>query len=157
MTAGHIFIDGYSLLYRWKSGPHEGAEEIRRIREALVARLSEWQSWIGTRMTVVFDGQQGGRDPASRKGFEVVYTSGQSADGYIESIVLNAARPFELMVVTSDLNELQTVAARGGQAITCEEFLRRVEPLRGAVQKARKGRVTPRPYPPRLGDFFPGQ
>jgi predicted RNA-binding protein with PIN domain len=156
MERSRMFVDGYSLLHRWRAGPFADAAALRVVRDALVARLAEWQAWLGANMTAVFDGQQGGVDAgASRPGFQVIYTAGESADTYIEREALRETRHLRLLVVSSDLAVLHTVAARGGQAITCEEFLRRVQGMGGAVRKARQGRATPRPYPPRLGDFFP--
>ena len=35
---------------------------LRVVRDALIARLAEWQAWLGANMTAVFDGQQGGVD-----------------------------------------------------------------------------------------------
>ena len=156
MHAELVLVDGYSLLHRWKPGPFASAEILRGVRENLIAKMSEWQSWVGVGLTLVFDGQEGGRDEGmSRRSYQVVYTRGESADTWIERLVLHETKPFRLMVVSSDLAVLHTVAARGGQAITCEEFLRRVQPLGGAVRTARRGRLVPRPYAPSLGDFFP--
>jgi predicted RNA-binding protein with PIN domain len=149
-------VDGFSLLYRWRPGPYTEATAMRAARETLIDRLREWQSWLGAPLTAVFDGRTDvPAEPRPAGGFQVVYTRGESADTWIERHVLEDGRPLGLVVVSSDLKVLHTVAARGAQALTCESFLARVKPLESAVRQARRGRPSPRPYPPRLGDFFP--
>jgi predicted RNA-binding protein with PIN domain len=120
----HIIIDGYNLIRQ--------SDELRRYerfsledgRNALIRSVSLYKKQKGHKMTVVFDGWQGGpfeeeRDKLS--GIDVIYSrKGEKADEVIKRIVKERAE--EIVVVTSDRDIADFVSRRGGTAISSQDF-----------------------------------
>lgn len=73
-------------------------------------------------MTVVFDGKEGGRSQESVAGFEVVFTSGETADEWISQKVRQATNPRVLTVVTDDQGIRLLIRGTGARWISTQEF-----------------------------------
>jgi hypothetical protein len=120
----HIIIDGYNLIRQ--------SDELRRCerfsledgRNALIRSVSLYKKQKGHKMTVVFDGWQGGpieeeRDKLS--GIDVIYSrKGEKADEVIKRIAQERAE--KIVVVTSDRDIADFVSRRGGTAISSQDF-----------------------------------
>jgi predicted RNA-binding protein with PIN domain len=113
-------IDGNNLLGSW-GGPRGGddgrGEVVRRVAAFCRAR--------GARATVVFDGQP------LRPDFDrqelgnltlLVPEAGQDADSVILDLVRRAARPKELIVVTSDKALYSSARTQGAQVLRAHEW-----------------------------------
>lgn len=139
MALVRILVDGYSLLHAWPGVARGHAPHSARAREALVARLTRYHDATGTPLTVFFDGQGAPagtpRTPSSR-GVEVLYSpAGKTADDLIERVAYRM-RPYgEVLVVTNDNAERETVASSGAHTQSCEAFAREVESLDGDLQR----------------------
>ena len=145
-----LIIDGYNLMHQ--DGAMEGRrDDLQTARQRLVSRSERTATGLASRITVVFDGREGGRDVAlDAPNFEVLFSpSNRTADGLIEQMVHDAKNPERILVVTSDWIEQRLVSVFGGSVISCREFLLRCgEP----VVPAR----SPKPVRgSKLGDFFP--
>lgn len=154
MDYDRLIIDGYNLLHQ-DGAPGSGRGDLQAARQRLVRRIEQAALSIAPRITVVFDGREGGRDDAlEAPHLEVIFSpSDRTADGVIEQLVHAADRPERILVVTSDWTEQRLVSAFGASVISCRDFL-----LRCAAAEA-----PPPGGPPgkrfsggsRLGDFFP--
>lgn len=137
MALVRILIDGYSLLHAWQQLAPQYARHSSQAREALVQRLTRYQDMAGVPLTIFFDGQGAPAGtpklPSSPK-VEILYSkAGQTADDMIERVTYRI-RPYgEVLVVTNDNAERDTVIAMGGHAQSCEGFIGALEDLLGEM------------------------
>ncbi len=154
MNFDWLIIDGYNLLYQ--DGALNGLRgELQTARQRLVRRIERAAPEMAPRITVVFDGREGGRDAAfDARHLEVIFSpANRTADAVIERMVSEAKEPERICVVTSDRIEAQIVSAAGASVLSCLEFIRRCDAAeaapgpRGSRKSIEKGST--------LGDFFP--
>lgn len=132
MALVRIMVDGYSLLHGWPELAPNKPRYSADAREELIRRLTLYRDASGTPITIVFDGVQSrnGRisNSESTPELEVIYSrAGQTADDIIERVT-HRMRPFgEVMAVTDDYAERDTVIAMGGTASSCANFINMVE------------------------------
>ena len=131
MALVRILVDGYSLLHNWPELARGKPRHSASAREELIRRLTLYQDAIGTPVTIFFDGQTGrdGTRPASSKHeLEVLYSqAGQTADQMIERAAHRFREYGEVLAVTDDLAERDTVTSLGGMASSCVHFIQTVE------------------------------
>jgi len=130
MALIRILVDGYSLLHSWPELLQGKAPHSAAAREELIRRMTRYQDASGTPITIFFDGSRprsGTRD-ASLHPVEVLYSSsGQTADQMIERAA-HRFRPYgEVLAVTNDIAERETVLSLGGFAASCRNFIDTVE------------------------------
>ncbi len=130
MALARILVDGYSLLHHWRELAPGHPRFSGAARDELIHCLTRYGDACGTPISVFFDGSRPKRESAARStsGVEVLYSrSGQTADQLIERVV-HRLRPYgEVLVVTNDRAERETVIALGGMTASCENFVRMVE------------------------------
>ena len=102
-----ILVDGYSLLHAWPELAPKSARHSAMARDALIARLEEYQAALGTPITVFFDGQSGGLSSRTKstdpREVEVLYSkAGQTADDLIERAAYRFKAYGEVLVITDD-------------------------------------------------------
>lgn len=124
-------VDGYSVLHTWPQLQQLVGRSLQHRREALVQVLHQYADHSGRRVTVVFDGYAAKHKPETGDwpgGVEVRFSDpGKTADDVIERLVGEAADPAEILVVTSDNHERQTVETLGAESVSCELFELEVE------------------------------
>jgi len=105
----------------------------------LIHVLRQHRDAIGTSITVVFDGAgapAGTPKAESTPELEILYTrSGQTADDVIERAAHRLGEFGEVLVVTDDYAERDTVISLGGLASSCESFIRTVESTQSDLQR----------------------
>lgn len=125
-----ILVDGYSLLHAWPQLAPGRVRHSQEAREALVARLTEYQHAIGTPITVFFDGQGSAMSVASKAGpksVEVIFSrAGQTADDLIERAACRFREHGPVLVVTDDHAERDTVSGFGGLFSSCATFISQI-------------------------------
>lgn len=150
MDYDQLIIDGYNLMHQ-DAALDGRREDLPTARQRLVRRIEQAAAGMAAKITVVFDGHEGGRDVAlDAPNLEVLFSpSNRTADGVIEQMVHDAPQPDRILVVTSDGIEQRLVSVFGASVISCREFLLRCETpsVPARRQKPSKG--------PSLGDFFP--
>ncbi|MCX6928009.1 MAG: NYN domain-containing protein [Verrucomicrobia bacterium] len=126
MALVRILVDGYSLLHNWPELAPGRARHSAAARDELIRRLTLYQDAVGTPVTVFFDGNRpaAGRRTASPKHeVEVLYSSaGQTADEMIERAAYRFGPYGEVLAVTDDNAERETVMSLGGSAASCWNF-----------------------------------
>ena len=131
MALVRILVDGYSLLHNWPELAPGRARFSAEARAELLRRLTLYQDATGTPITVFFDGSgpTSGKPAAeSTTGLEVLYSrAGQTADELIERSAHRFAPYGEVLAVTDDFAERQTVISLGGLASSCWNFIQTVE------------------------------
>ena len=131
MALVRILVDGYSLLHSWPELAEGSPRHSEAARDALVEMLTHYQDACGTPVTIFFDGRgrrkmkpknQGG------KSVEVLFsTAGQTADDLIERAAHRFQPYGEVLVVTDDFAERDTVSNFGGSVAGCENFIRLIQ------------------------------
>ena len=131
MALVRILVDGYSLLHNWPELASGRARHSAAAREELVRRLTLYRDATETPITVFFDGggaPSGTPAAASSAEMEVLYSrSGQTADQMIERAAHRFGAYGEVLAVTDDQAERETVISLGGSAASCWNFIRDVE------------------------------
>jgi len=127
-----ILVDGYSLLHNWQELATGHARHSEAARDELLYRLGQYRDAIGTPITVVFDGRgprwRSSSPVESTPELEIIYSSSrQSADDVIERAAMRLREYGDVLVVTNDLAERDTVFYHGGLSSSCENFIDEVE------------------------------
>ncbi|MBA4148461.1 MAG: NYN domain-containing protein [Verrucomicrobia bacterium] len=131
MAVIRILVDGYSLLHQWTEIAPGKPRFSAAARDELIRRLTLYRDSIGTPITIVFDGAgqtvETSQFPSTPE-LEIVYSrSGQTADQVIERVAA-LMQPFgEVLAVTDDNAERDTVLSLGGMASSCLNFINEVE------------------------------
>jgi hypothetical protein len=121
----YLLVDAHSVIFAW---PELRSMHQRRnvlARDELLKRLARYQDTSGYRVIAVFDGQGARHSESSEhENLQVFYSSTKgSADSIIERLVAKYASAHEMIVVTNDSLEQQTVSSFGGSAISVKTFL----------------------------------
>jgi predicted RNA-binding protein with PIN domain len=138
MAVVRILVDGYSLLHGWPELAPEHSRFSAQARDELIHALARYADASHTPITVVFDGagpRGPERDPNSSASMEIIYSrAGQTADQVIERVT-HRMKPYgEVMAVTDDFAERDTVIAMGGVASSCRSFISMVEGALGDLK-----------------------
>ena len=120
----HIIIDGYNLI-RQSNQLHEiDRQDIQRGRQALIDMLAAYKKIKAHRITVVFDGTGSpslSRQRDRRRGITLVFSQrGETADTVIKKMAREEGQ--KALVVSSDLDIIQSAEARGSTVISSTEF-----------------------------------
>src|SRR5271154_4361490 len=131
MALVRILIDGYSLLHGWPEIAPGKPRHSAAARDELIHQLTLYQDAVGTPLTIVFDGANNDirlSTVESSPKVEILYSrAGQTADEIIERAA-HRFRPYgEILAVTDDSAERDTVIAVGGMASSCLSFIQSVE------------------------------
>jgi len=131
MPLVRILVDGYSLLHSWPDLAPGSPRYSEAARDELVHRLRQYRDAIGTPITIFFDGagpKRGNLHFESTPELEILFSSSrQSADDMIERAAVRLRAFGEVLVVTNDFAERDTVFYNGGLSSSCENFIDDVE------------------------------
>ena len=127
MALVRILVDGYSLLHNWPELAPGRARHSAAARDELIHVLTQYQDASGIPVSVFFDGA-GRRGPrpqhAEPQAVEVLYSGvGQTADQMIERAAHRFQPYGEVLAVTDDRAERETVINLGGSAASCWNFI----------------------------------
>jgi predicted RNA-binding protein with PIN domain len=125
-------IDGYSLLHNWPELAPGQPRHCEAARDELLYRIRQYRDAIGTPITVVFDGTgprwRSSSPVESTPELEILYSSSrQSADDVIERATARLCDYGDVLVVTNDFAERDTVSFHGGLSTSCENFIDEVQ------------------------------
>jgi hypothetical protein len=138
MALVRILVDGYSLLHNWPEIAENQPRHSERARGELVQILTRYHDATGEPITIFFDGA--GAPPnvpknESSRDVEVLFSrAGQTADDMIERAAARFQSYGEVLVVTDDHAERDTVIGFGGLATSCENFIRMIGNALGELQ-----------------------
>ena len=130
MALVRILVDGYSLLHNWPELAAGASRHSETARDALVELLQQYQDACGTPVTIFFDGRGARRKPKNESGtaVEVLFSSaGQTADDLIERAAHRFQPYGEVLVVTDDFAERDTVSGFGGSVASCGNFIAMIQ------------------------------
>ncbi len=131
MALARILIDGYSLLHNWPDLAPGQPRHSERARDELIHVLTQYHDVTGEPITIFFDGAgapASAAKPESSREVEVLFSrAGQTADDLIERAAHRFQSYGEVLVVTDDSAERDTVGGMGGSVSSCANFIRAVE------------------------------
>jgi predicted RNA-binding protein with PIN domain len=127
MPLVRILVDGYSLLHNWPELAPGRARHSAAARDALVEKLTQYRDATHTPISIFFDGsfaRGAGPKQHSSPEVEVLFSSGgRTADDLIERAAHRFQEYGEVLVVTDDVAERETVIAFGASAASCDNFI----------------------------------
>jgi hypothetical protein len=131
MALARILVDGYSLLHNWlELAPGQPRHSVC-ARDELVHILTRYHDATGERITIFFDGAGAPSDALANEfsaPVEVLFSrAGQTADQMIERATHRFQAYGEVLVVTDDHAERDTVAGLGGMTASCANFICMIE------------------------------
>jgi uncharacterized protein len=131
MALARILVDGYSLLHNWPELAAGQPRHSERARDELIHVLTRYHDTTGEPITVFFDGA-GARANAPVNGsnadVEILFSrAGQTADQMIERAAHRFQNYGEVLVVTDDHAERDTVTGVGGMTASCANFIRMIK------------------------------
>jgi predicted RNA-binding protein with PIN domain len=131
MSLVRILVDGYSLLHAWPELAPGRPRHSADAREALIQKLTHYRDATSVPVTIFFDGsfpRGAGPKPESSPEVEVLFSrEGQTADQMIERAAHRFQAYGQVLAVTDDVAERDTVIAFGGLAASCDNFIAQVE------------------------------
>jgi uncharacterized protein len=138
MALVRILVDGYSLIHGWPEIAPGKPRHSAAARDELIHQLTRYHDAIGTPITIVFDGANNDirlSTVESTPEVEILYSrAGQTADQIIERAAHRLSAYGEVLAVTDDFAERDTVIAMGGTASSCLNFIQSVETAFGELQ-----------------------
>ena len=138
MALVRILVDGYSLLHGWPQLAPGKQRYSAFARDELVRKLTQYRDATGTPVTIVFDGTGAASRESEVKStpeVEIIFSrAGQNADQIIERAAHQLASFGEVLVVTDDNLERETVLAGGAHASSCLNFIQTVESVLAEMQ-----------------------
>jgi uncharacterized protein len=130
MALVRILVDGYSLLHNWPELAPGKPRHSMEARDELIRILTLYRDATHTPITIVFDGagKSAGTEFPSTPELEILFSrSGQTADQIIERVAARMGNFGEVLAVTDDYAERDTVFYQGGMASSCANFITTVE------------------------------
>jgi predicted RNA-binding protein with PIN domain len=129
---GHFrYYQGIGLLHAWPELAPGKARHTAAARDELIHHLTLYRDAVGTPITVVFDGINNDirlSTVESTREVEILYTrAGQTADQVIERVTYRLSSYGEVLAVTDDNAERDTVINLGGMASSCMNFIQSME------------------------------
>ena len=127
MALVRILVDGYNLIH--------AISRQREFRDnqsySLLHGWPELADACGTPVTIFFDGRGARRTKPKNtlgKSVEVLFSNaGQTADDLIERAALRFQPYGEVLVVTDDFAERDTVSGFGGSVASCGNFIAMIQ------------------------------
>ena len=126
-----IFVDGYNVVNSWPNLKQRKDFSFEAARQTLIDKLHNYGVFKSCKIVLVFDahkviGNLEKKEEVNRN-ISVIFTKdGETADNYIEKQVNLLGRKHEIVVVTSDSLEQQTIFQRGAVRMSSLEFYNEV-------------------------------
>lgn len=125
-----VFIDAYNVINSWPNLKKIAKNnELENSRLKLIEIIENYSSFKSCKSYIVFDAHKVTNSEekeefvGKNKKVSVIYTKGgETADSYIERRVDELGKKYDVLVVTSDNLEQQTVFQRGASRMPSLEF-----------------------------------
>ncbi|WP_105177456.1 NYN domain-containing protein [Clostridium cagae] len=143
-----IFVDGYNVINSWPDLKIKKNNNFDGARRSLIDTMHNYGVYNDCKVIIVFDAH---KVPGSiqkleavNKNLSIIFTKdGETADSYIEKEVNLLGRKYEVIVVTSDWLEQQTIFQRGAVRRSSLEFYNEVLDVENSIRKRKnKSKVS---------------
>jgi len=127
----YLIVDGYNMIFAWDGLKQQATDDLSGARQHLLEILSNFCGYRPCELVVVFDSYRvkGGIGSKNRhENLKVVYTQEhETADAYIEALVSEIGKNYNIRVATSDAL-IQLSALRSGVLrVSANELLHEIE------------------------------
>lgn len=135
----YLLIDGYNVIFSWDDLADLAKENIDGARNELLERMSNVQGFVDMTVIVVFDAYkvEGHKEEILKHGnVYVVYTKeAETADHYIEKVVHEIGKKYQVTVVTSDYIEQIIIRSQGCLLLSSKEFQKEVQSIQKQIME----------------------
>lgn len=141
-----VFIDAYNVINSWPILKELiKGDDLENGRVKLIEKIENYSSFKNCKAYIVFDAHRVNNSEekeefvGKNKKVSVVYTKGgETADSYIERKVDELGRKYDVLVVTSDNLEQQTIFQRGANRMPSLEFYNEVIQVEKRIKEKTK-------------------
>ena len=126
----YLIVDAYNMINQWSFLKEMTKDNLERAREKLVSTLQSYSKIKNYYLIVVFDAynnEEGLNETTIEYGLIVYTQKNQTADSYIERLIYDIPKVYDVYVATSDYNIQRIVVARGGIRISALELEKEVD------------------------------
>ena len=132
-----LVVDGYNVIFSWRSLAPLAKQSIEHARERLIETLENYVGFTKTEVTVIFDGYRvkgNVGEVISRHGVQVIYTAqDETADARMERLLHELGPSYDVRAVTSDALIQISALHSGVLRMTSLEFEAEVERIRREI------------------------
>ena len=142
MLKTYLIVDGYNIIYQWEDLNEIAKENLEIAREKLISSIQSYATLKGYYFIVVFDAYNV-NDKIKQVKLEngsVIFTEKyQTADSYIEKLVYDMPKVYEIYVATSDSTVQRMILGSGAHRISALELQQDVAFIANTSMKKVKG------------------
>jgi uncharacterized protein len=139
MMEEFLIVDGYNIIGAWPELRRLKDNELEAARDSLIHTLSEYQSFSGMKVYLVFDAYQvpGLGKKYLQSKLRVLYTKEkETADELIERLVTHLmGRRKQIYVATSDMVEQHVIFGKGALRLPASELLVKIKESQREVRQ----------------------
>ena len=139
-----LIVDGYNMIYDWSDLQKLIREDIEMARDQLIHYLVNYTGYKNWKLLLVFDAYRIKSNTSrnySKGNTTIVYTRyNQTADSYIEKIVPELKKEYQIIVATSDGLIQNSILAQGATRISARELENKVKNINAIAMKDLKSR-----------------
>ncbi len=135
----YLLIDGYNIIFAWDELKALARDSLEYARQALIDRMCNYQGFLQSEITIVFDAYKVKKNPGSVekiKNINVVYTKeAETADTYIERVSKTLAKQYRVRVATSDGPEQMIILGNGALRVPAAALKKELNDAENAINQ----------------------
>ena len=133
-----MLVDGYNIIFSWEELKDLATVSIDGARNKLMDILCNYQGFKHCELIVVFDAYKLEGHPVEISNYHnihVVYTKeAETADQYIEKLVHQIGKKYDVTVATSDKLEQVIILGQGAKRLSAKDFKEEVERMNQQIR-----------------------
>lgn len=134
----YLLVDGYNIIFSWEELKDLATVSIDGARNKLMDILCNYQGFKHCELIVVFDAYKLEGHPVEISNYHnihVVYTKeAETADQYIEKLVHQIGKKYDVTVATSDKLEQVIILGQGAKRLSAKDFKEEVERMNQQIR-----------------------
>ena len=134
-----LIVDGYNIIFAWEDLAETAKSDLEAARRQLCDMLSSYAGFRKTYLVVVFDGYKVKGNPGEKTSFhniQVVYTKeNETADAYMEALVAQIGKNYNVKVATSDALVQLSSLRSGVLRMSARELRQEIDTAREEMAK----------------------
>lgn len=135
----YLLVDGYNIIFAWEDLNELAKTNIDAARDKLMDILCNYQGFKKCELILVFDAYKIEGHPVEVMDYHnihVVYTKeAETADQYIEKLVHEIGRKYEVTVATSDRLEQMIILGEGAKRLSAKDLEQEVLLVNEQIRK----------------------
>lgn len=139
-----LLVDGYNVIHAWEDLKELAEENLESATGKLMDILCNYQGFKKCTVILVLDAYKKEGNPIMVQKYHnihVVYTKeAETADQYIEKVVHEIGRKYQVSVVTSDKVEQIIIRGQGARLISSREFKEEIEIVNQQIREENENR-----------------